>query len=132
MDLLKKEITPILHVNCDIYGFTFCTKQYLWRHLGKLMNSKIKKRIRNHFSMLIVLFVVSHFIQNNVWRISWLICMNYDLKIRFSVPIPSFTHLKCNIIFQQAGAELSHTWDLSCQFCWDHLSFWAKANNLFI
>ena len=38
-----KKLTPVLHVNCDVCGFTSRTKQYLWLHLGKLMNSKIKK-----------------------------------------------------------------------------------------
>ena len=92
-----KKLTPILHVNCDVCGFTSRTIQYLWLHLGNLINSNIKK---NYFCTLIVLFVVSLFIKKNVSRTIWLICINYDLNIRFSVPLPSFTHLKCNIILQ--------------------------------
>ena len=50
----SKILKQIFHIKCDVSGFNFNSKEYLWLHF------------RTRFCLLLVMFVVSLLIQKNI------------------------------------------------------------------
>ena len=68
-----------LHVNCDVWGFIFYLKNYVWLHLAKWLYSR-SKNFHTHFCLLSAMFVVSLFIWKNIWSSSGKIIRFLDSK----------------------------------------------------